>query len=264
MVTVAFHSYRGGTGKSTLAANFAAEVALRGQRVGLLEFDTLSPGLKVMFDVEMPPRKRYLNDLLCGEGTVEEAVLDLTSTLNNGFDRGLGRLFLLPASHRGEDIFKLLRDGYNAHQCVEVIKNFQEQFDLDFLFIDTHPGFEEDTLIALTASDMVVIVLRMDEQDYFGARIAVDISKTIGKRLYLLFNMVPYELSNSSEACLLINGIKKFLETPVIGVIPFYRDVLAATGRRLFVVDRRNHPFSLAINNIVSRFMEEFEDWTEF
>ncbi len=263
MTIITFHSYRGGTGKSTLVANFATAVAMRGRRVGLLEFDTLSPGLRILFDVNIPPGRRYLNDLLCGEGEIDEAVLDLTQTLHNRLFDGPGRLFFLPASQKGEDIFKLLRDGYSAHLCMDIIREFQERYDLDFLFIDTHPGFEEDTLIALTASEMIIIVLRMDEQDYYGAKIAVDVNKTIGKKLYLLFNMVPNEIAESHELSYVISRVKKFLGAPVIGIIPFYKDLLAATGRRLFVVDSKGHPFSITVNTLVSKLLDEFDSWLQ-
>jgi len=258
MAIITFHSYRGGTGKSTLVANFATAMALRGKRVGVLEFDTLSPGLRILFNVNAQTRC-HLNDLLWGEGQLEEAVLDLTQTLHGGEESG--RLFLLPASQKGEDIFKLLRDGYSAHLCMSIIREFQESYDLDLLFIDTHPGFEEDTLIALTASELIVVVLRMDEQDYFGAKIAADINKTINKRLFLLFNMVPYENLQTHEVSFFTNGISRLLGVPIIGIIPFYQDLLAATNRRLFVADAERHPFSTTVNTIASRLMEELNSW---
>jgi MinD-like ATPase involved in chromosome partitioning or flagellar assembly len=253
MPIIAFHSYRGGAGKSTLLANFAVALASRGKRVGLLELDVLSPGLEILFDLASPGENYYLNDLLLGEGDIEDAVLDLSPYL----DGGSGKLYLMPASLQGEDIFRLIRDGYSAHECVNIIKRFKMQYGLEYLFIDTHPGFEEDTLLALAASDVMVVVLRIDQQDYFGAKIAIDIGRTLGKRLYLLLNMVPYEAVNSSEVSSFIDSVRRALGIPVVGIIPFYREILAAIGRKLFIINRRDHPFSMAINMIASRFMEE-------
>ena len=46
---IAVHSYRGGTGKSNFTANLAAEVALRGYRVGVVDTDMPSPGIHNLF-----------------------------------------------------------------------------------------------------------------------------------------------------------------------------------------------------------------------
>ncbi len=47
--TLAFHSYKGGTGKTTLIANLAALYAMQGLRVCLLDFDLYAPSLGMYF-----------------------------------------------------------------------------------------------------------------------------------------------------------------------------------------------------------------------
>ena len=48
---IAFHSYKGGTGKTTLAGNFAAVLAKLGFRVCLLDLDVYAPSLQsVLYD----------------------------------------------------------------------------------------------------------------------------------------------------------------------------------------------------------------------
>jgi chromosome partitioning protein len=62
--TLAFHSYKGGTGKTTLIANLAALYATNGMNICLLDFDLYAPSLGMYF------RKKptiYLNALLRGE-----------------------------------------------------------------------------------------------------------------------------------------------------------------------------------------------------
>lgn len=60
---VCVHSFRGGTGKSNLSANLAAQLSLRGRRVGVVDTDIQSPGIHVLFglagaDVTAGPRAR--------------------------------------------------------------------------------------------------------------------------------------------------------------------------------------------------------------
>lgn len=37
---------------------------------------------------------------------------------------------------------------------------------LDYLFIDTHPSLNEETLLTITLTDVLLVVLRPDSQDY--------------------------------------------------------------------------------------------------
>jgi chromosome partitioning protein len=48
----AFHSYKGGTGKTTVASNCAALLAKKGARVALLDLDVYAPSLYTYFERE--------------------------------------------------------------------------------------------------------------------------------------------------------------------------------------------------------------------
>ncbi len=60
---IAFHSYKGGTGKTTIAANLAALLAKKGYRVFLLDLDVYAPSLQAYFGTKP---KRWINDFLNG------------------------------------------------------------------------------------------------------------------------------------------------------------------------------------------------------
>lgn len=75
---IAFHSYKGGTGKTTIAANLAALLAKKGYRVFLLDLDVYAPSLQAYFDKE--PRK-WINDFLNGTAEVGDVMMDLTSMI---------------------------------------------------------------------------------------------------------------------------------------------------------------------------------------
>lgn len=51
--SIAFHSYKGGTGKTTIAANLAAFWALKGYRVALLDLDVYAPSLQSYFEATL-------------------------------------------------------------------------------------------------------------------------------------------------------------------------------------------------------------------
>ena len=66
---IAFHSYKGGTGKTTIAANFAAMLAKKAYRVFLMDLDVYAPSLHTYFD--MQPMK-WLNDFLNGTAEITD------------------------------------------------------------------------------------------------------------------------------------------------------------------------------------------------
>ena len=59
------HSYKGGTGKTTLGANLAAILAKKGCDVAILDLDFQAPSLHTLFGLSAGTR--YLNDYLTEE-----------------------------------------------------------------------------------------------------------------------------------------------------------------------------------------------------
>src|SRR5690349_12348472 len=77
---VAFHSYKGGTGKSTIGSNMAALMAKRGLKTVLLDLDVYAPSLQGYF--HWSPKK-WINDFLFDNAEAHEILEDLTGVLKN-------------------------------------------------------------------------------------------------------------------------------------------------------------------------------------
>ena len=60
---IAFHSYKGGTGKTTIASNLAAMLVVRGYKVALLDLDVYAPSLHAYFDYSP---SNWINNFLDG------------------------------------------------------------------------------------------------------------------------------------------------------------------------------------------------------
>ena len=76
---IAFHSYKGGTGKTTLASNLVPLLVRKGLRVCLLDLDVYAPSIQSYFGIR--PLK-WINDYLDSNGEVEEVMQDLTELVN--------------------------------------------------------------------------------------------------------------------------------------------------------------------------------------
>jgi MinD-like ATPase involved in chromosome partitioning or flagellar assembly len=189
-VVVAVHSFRGGTGKSNTTANIAAILAARGARVAVVDADVQSPGIHTLFGFDQA-LDNTLDDYLWGSIAIADAVHEVTAQIVPPPKSG-GRLYLVPASMRAVDIARILRDGYDVVRLTEGFRDLSALLDLDYLFIDTHPGLNEETMLSMTISDVLLLLLRPDEQDFQGTAVTVDIARRLSvPNLLLVLNKVP-------------------------------------------------------------------------
>jgi MinD-like ATPase involved in chromosome partitioning or flagellar assembly len=174
---IAVHSFRGGTGKSNTTANLAALVALAGYRVGIIDTDIQSPGIHVIFSLDQEKVKFALNDYLWGRCKIEEAAYDVTASAQG--DSPLNpnaRLLLIPSSVRTGEIARVLRDGYDVGLLNDGIQRLGQELKLDYLFIDTHPGVNEETLLSIAICDRFLLIMRPDNQDFQGTAVTVELA----------------------------------------------------------------------------------------
>ena len=70
-----------------------------------------------------------------------------------------GKLLLIPASIKATDITRVLREGYDVGLLNTGFQTLIDELALDVLIVDTHPGLNEETLVSLTLSDVLLLVL---------------------------------------------------------------------------------------------------------
>src|SRR5215207_9757871 len=179
---ISIHSFRGGTGKSNTTANLAVAIARLGKRVGIVDTDIQSPGIHVLFGLDDERMDRSLNDYLWGNCSIEEAAYDVGAQL--GVDGGElavigGGVHLVPSSVKVGEITRVLREGYDVGLLNDGFNSLGERLDLDYLLIDTHPGLNEETLLSITISNVLVLVLRPDQQDFQGTAVTVDVARKL-------------------------------------------------------------------------------------
>src|SRR5436190_5921619 len=181
---VSIHSFRGGTGKSNTTANLASQVALAGKRVGVVDTDIQSPGIHVLFGLNEAKMGRTLNEYLRGDCKIEDVALRIGDHLDAGDASGRKQLagkdlWLIPSSINVGEISKVVRDGYDVNKLNEGLQTLCKKLQLDYLFIDTHPGLNEETLLSVAISDVLIIILRPDQQDFQGTAVTVDIARSL-------------------------------------------------------------------------------------
>jgi MinD-like ATPase involved in chromosome partitioning or flagellar assembly len=245
---ISIHSYRGGTGKSNTSANLAALLALRGLRVGVIDTDIMSPGIHVLFGMSEDIPGPVLNDYLWGTCEIRECARDVTEVLGPT----TGRLFLVPASVKANNIARILREGYDVGLLNDGFNSLVHDLQLDALLIDTHPGLNEETLLSIAISDVLIIVLRPDMQDYQGTGVTVQVARKLSvPKLLLLVNKCPPSL-NLDEVRARVQDTYK---CEVAGVFPHSDEMMTLASAGVFAVRFPESPITAEFKRIAQHVL---------
>ncbi len=247
---VSIHSFRGGTGKTNTTANLAAQAALRGKRVAIVDTDISSPGIHVLFGLDDKSMAHTLNEYLRGECEIK----DVAHLVGSSGEGGMGvreltvkDLWLVPSSINGKEISRVVKTGYDVGLLNRGLNGLGKALNLDYLFIDTHPGLNEETLLSIAISDALVIILRPDQQDFQGTAVTVDIARGLDvPNLFLVVNkaLTKYDFVDMKQK------IEQQYKAPVAGILPLSEDLADLASSDIFSLRYPNHPWSRTLREI--------------
>lgn len=247
---ISIHSYRGGTGKSNFTANLAATIALQGYRVGVVDTDIQSPGIHTLFGLEPEDLKTTMNSYLWGEAPIEEAIYDVSSTIQLD-DKG--QIFLIPSSVKAEDISRILNEGYDVKVLNDGLRKFVQGQQLDYLFIDTHPGLSRETFLSIAISHILILILRPDKQDYQGTAVTLDVAKALKVRKMLL--TINKALSSMSFEALKQKAEETY-NIPVAGIFPLSEDIVQLASEGIFCHRYPEHIVSQEFQKVAQQLID--------
>jgi chromosome partitioning protein len=293
--SIAFHSYKGGTGKTTLAVNLAALLAKRGSRVFILDLDVYAPSLQSYFGEEVHKRiEKYFNDYVGGGCEVDDLIMDITPTIK-GYSKDApisGSLFACFSSPKREDILKIegVREDKNKLNMLKRFIVMKEKLftehDADYIILDSSPGIRFWAINALAVADNVLLTLKMGDLDVQGTKmIAKEILEAFqehGTKPYLLLNrisgycMPPVGKLTNSELIIpnaagnghdhrpsqvaaddIISMLTRETNLNVITAIPCYCDIQFTQREFLTALEYPQHPFSSQINGLIEKIDKE-------
>ena len=246
---ISVHSFRGGTGKSNTTANLAAQLALAGRRVGVIDTDIQSPGIHVLFGVVGDEIEVSLNDFLWHGRDIRDVARDVT-------DRSAiappGSIHLIPSSMKPGEIARVLREGYDAERLTNGIRRLVDDLSLDVLFIDTHPGLNEETLLSLVISDALVIIMRPDKQDYEGTGITARVARELEvPQIQIVVNKTPPDLDRAAVA----DRVRQTYGCEVAAVLPHSDDLMSLASDGIFSLRYPEHPLAAEYRAIAARLV---------
>lgn len=284
---ITFHSYKGGTGKTTIAANLAVVLARKGHCVTLLDLDVYAPSFSSYFNYYNP--KSWINDFLEEKVSIHDILIDFSKVLNE--DRG--KLYVGFSNYHKDDIYRI---DININQAqtskLKILKNFiwlREEIiakkNADYIIIDTSPGVRFWSINALSVSDIILLTLKSGELDFEGTKsMCEEIYWTFSKfgtTSYLLLNKVagycnpPSPVTNdinynddkelyldkvgidasfpSSSNERIVNALSEDIRIDVLSQIPCYCDIQFNHKEYLTVLKNPDHPFSRNIQTIAEK-----------
>jgi MinD-like ATPase involved in chromosome partitioning or flagellar assembly len=244
---VSIHSYRGGTGKSNLTANLATAVALTGRRVGIVDTDIQSPGIHILFGLDDKQITRTLNDYLYGQCEIAQTAYHISPS---EVVAAGGHIYLIPSSLKAGEIARVLKEGYEVEKLNSGFDELLEKLDLDFLFIDTHPGMNEETLLSIAISDVLVLILRPDKQDFLGSAVTIEVARRLGvPRLLLVMN----KALPSMDLAALRKDVERSFSAELGALLLLSEDMLRLGSNGIFSLKFPNHQFTLAVKELARK-----------
>lgn len=241
-------SGKGGVGKTTTSASFAAGLALRGLKTAVIDFDI---GLRNL-DLIMGCERRVVYDLINviqGEATLNQALVR---------DKQCENLFVLAASQT-RDKEALTLDG------VERILRELGQMGFDYIVCDSPAGIETGALTAMHFADDALIVTNpevssvRDSDRILGmlgskTRRAIDGREPIKEHLLI----TRYNPARVKEGQMLsLDDIQDILRIKLIGIIPESETVLQASNQGMPSIHMQGSDVAEAYGDVIRRFLGE-------
>lgn len=144
----------------------------------------------------------------------------------------------------------MLREGYGVARLDDGFRELQHALRLDYLFIDTHPGVNEEALLSIAISDALVIVLRADHQDYQGTAVTVDLARRLETpHIMLVVNKVLPPIDTAAVK----HRVGESYGVPVAGVLPLSEDMVRLASAGAFCLAHPDHPVTGVLRAVAAQ-----------
>jgi septum site-determining protein MinD len=240
-------SGKGGVGKTTTSAAFAAGLALRGHRTVVIDFDVGLRNLDLVMGCERRVVFDFIN-VINGDANLNQALIK---------DKRNDNLFIFPTSQtRDKDALK--REGVER-----VMEELKEGFD--YIVCDSPAGIEHGAITALYFADSAIIATNPEVSSVRDSDRIIGILASKSRRaeqnlepvdVHLLLTRYAPDRVTRGEM-LAVEDVKEILSIPLLGVIPESESVLRASNTGTPVVFDEESPAGRAYLDAVARFLGE-------
>lgn len=249
---MAFHSYKGGTGKTSIVVNLGAIFAKQGANVCLLDYDFRAPSLNVLFKAKP---EHWLNDYLEGKCDIIDTLVDQSEHFKLPGKLWVG--FSNPSLEALKDIMGKDRK-WEVRALTKTLsgkKAILDEKEVDYLIYDTSPGAQYSSINALAGADLVSLVMKADEFDLEGTKeLSKGVYDALGRKSGIVLNKIPLEqIAAGGGAENFEKQIESDVGLPVVGMIPCMCELMAMGGKTIYAIEKPDHTFTKSINEIAEK-----------
>ena len=240
-------SGKGGVGKTTTSAAFAAGLALRGHKTVVIDFDVGLRNLDLIMGCERRVVFDFIN-VINGDANLNQALIR---------DKRNDNLYIFPTSQtRDKDALK--REGVER-----VLDELKQQFD--YIVCDSPAGIEHGAITALYFADSAVIVTNPEVSSVRDSDRIIGILSSRSRRaerndppVEIQLLLTRYDPGRVARGEMLtVEDVGEILSIPLLGVIPESESVLRASNTGTPIVFDEESAAGRAYLDAVARFLGE-------
>lgn len=239
-------SGKGGVGKTTSSAAIGAELANRGHKTVVVDFDI---GLRNL-DLIMGCERRVIFDfvnVIQGDANINQALIK---------DKRSENLFILPASQTRD------KDALTKEGVEKVLTDLKKEFS--YIVCDSPAGIERGALMALYFADEAVVVTNPEVSSVRDSDRIIGVLNSRTKRAeqnqeinkHLLLTRYSQSRVQRGEM-LSVEDVQEILAIPLLGIIPESTAVLNASNSGVPVTLGIPSDAKRAYQDAVSRLLGE-------
>ena len=237
--TITITSGKGGVGKTTLTANLAVALAMKGHKVVAIDADI---GLRNL-DVVMGLENRIVYDLV----DVVEGTCRLKQAMIR--DKRQEGLYLLPAAQK-RDKMAVTPDDMRS-----LISQMDSEFD--FVLVDSPAGIERGFQNAIAGASEVIIVTTPEVSAVRDADRIIGLVEAAEKsEPRLVINRLKPSMVKHGDM-LSTEDVIEVLAISLLGIVPEDEDIIVSTNRGVPAAFDASSPSGLAFHNISRRVLGE-------
>ncbi|MFP4648870.1 MAG: septum site-determining protein MinD [Halorhodospira sp.] len=244
---VVITSGKGGVGKTTTAASFAAGLARMGYRTAVIDFDV---GLRNL-DLVMGCERRVVFDfvnVINGDARLSQALIK---------DKRLSNLAILPASQTRD------KEALTEEGVARVLDELRQSYD--YIICDSPAGIERGSHLAAYHADDAVVVTNPEVSSVRDSDRVLGLLASRTRRAeqgegpvqeYLL--LTRYDPQRVKRGDMLsVEDVQEILAIRLLGVVPESKDVLNASNAGVPVVLEDETDAGQAYEDAIARYLGE-------
>jgi len=240
-------SGKGGVGKTTTAASFAAGLAMRGHKTVVIDFDVGLRNLDLIMGCERRVVFDFIN-VISGEANLKQALIR---------DKRHENLYILAASQTRD------KDALDQEGVERTLNKLAEDFD--YIICDSPAGIETGAIMAMYYADEALVVTNPEVSSVRDSDRVLGMLSSKTKRAkeggepvkeHLVVTRYAPNRVGKGEM-LSLDDINDILGIPLLGVIPESEKVLNASNSGMPVAMEENADAGQAYLDLVARFLGE-------